>query len=118
MMFVIDALYLCARVLGEMMADVGVDALTNGTLFHEYASNMQFMGISGPVVLNVHTHCEQHHYDLVCIFGTDTPSGSQCTQAISDRLPLSSVQRADSDGYQYDVLVISSDNATFNTVSG
>jgi hypothetical protein len=53
MLFVVDGLYLVARSLGLILANEGADQITNGSLFHAYASNIQFNGVSGHVVLNV-----------------------------------------------------------------
>jgi len=55
-LFIVDAIYLSARSLGLIVANEGVDQLTNGTLFHAYSSNTQFKGVSGHVVLDVHTN--------------------------------------------------------------
>jgi hypothetical protein len=52
-LFAVDAIYLSARSLGQMAAVDGVAQLTNGTLFREYSSSMQFAGVSGRVALDV-----------------------------------------------------------------
>jgi hypothetical protein len=66
--------------------------LTNGTLLLEYASNMQFTGISRHVVLDIHTHCGQSTQSLLslhichgCVL--------RFAPSISGQLPLLAVLR-------------------------
>ena len=52
-LFANDALYFTALTLGKIVANEGEAQLTNGTLFHAYASNTHFEGVSGHVAMDV-----------------------------------------------------------------
>jgi hypothetical protein len=71
-----------------ILENEGSSQLTNGTLFRDYSSDTQFMGASDRVALD----------------------------ATSNRLPLLTIQRADSAGNQYNVLKIDCDNVTFELI--
>ena len=71
-----------------ILENEGADQLMNGSLFHDYSSDTQFMGASDRVALDATSH----------------------------RLPLLTVRRADKAGNEYDVLKIDCDNVTFQLI--
>ncbi len=114
MLFIVDGLYLTARSLGLILANEGAEQLTNGALFHTYASNTQFNGVSGHVVLNVRAcvcaaNSCNHYLNLGNMGGHGVLAH---TPANSDRLPALSINQVDKAGSTYPVVTIDVNNVT------